>query len=105
MWEKVGSEMEFSTAYCYCSQESKWLKFDDLGRSGYVEVHKRKFEKETELINEKSFALDMKEKRHSLPQISYCNFYHTFYSRLKWLKLRRYGFVSNAWWYRLVVLL
>ena len=31
--QKSGSKMEFSKAYCYCSQESKWLKFDNLGRS------------------------------------------------------------------------
>ena len=73
--------MEFSKAYCCCSQESKWLKFYDLGRSGYVEVLRRKFQKtyKNDVINEKSFALDMKEKIHPLPQISYCNFDHTFY--------------------------
>ena len=62
--------MELKRAYCYCSQESKWLKFYDLGRSGYVDVLRRKFlQKRAELINvgEKPFEIEIITKRNKRP--------------------------------------
>ena len=54
--------MELKRAYCYCSQESKWLKFYDFLRRKFLQ-------KRAELINvgEKPFEIEIITKRNKRP--------------------------------------